>query len=511
MAAQPFICGLDTAQVLSLPYVAPENYCFNTDYVIDGCVPIHLGINLHFFLNDSCDRNSVALDSGTLARLPNGDLNTTQAIVIAEQLVDDVNAFFASMSDNAPWNNIYHGVPEAGPTCIPLRLVLTGVYFHCKTSADTISGSAEISPFLVNPNTQLNYFLSDLSSPVVGFANRLGGTYGAQQTLSSGIFAHELMHIFNLNHVFYQDGCDDTWGDVNLTWDYDQDGIVDLTIPRCYHSSLDTFPDGRDPCNPDDFIVTHPCCEWAPQNNNLMTYSTWGYNSLYSALTACQLNRSIEHIAAHKCDYILGIDGCAPVSAFVVSDPSAPDCGACIDMRASDNETFFELDIANAQGTLVHDGPTIQGQAGIYCLRSTTDKYGAAHWPMGYATGQAYTATLSAWNDCGQSSTYSYTFLLPDPCSTTSDPVPIQVEAVLNPPGHPGTVAVNIQSPGSGTYAIYGSHLDAGTDYGQVAAGLLQPDEACETLVDIGLWSSGIFAVTVQVADEVHSFQFYKS
>ena len=59
-------------------------------------------------------------------------------------------------------------------------------------------------------------------------------------------------------------------------------------------------------------------------------------------------------------------------------------------------------------------------------------------------------------------------------------------------------------------FAVYGSHVNLGLEYGQVASGSTTADVTCIQTIDVSTWDSGIIAIAVQIGAQVQSFQFFK-
>ena len=75
-------------------FVSPEypttasDHCFDIEFVQDNCIPVYINVNVHFFLDDNCQGNIATAPGVT------GNLNPTNAFEIAEQMINDANAFF---------------------------------------------------------------------------------------------------------------------------------------------------------------------------------------------------------------------------------------------------------------------------------------------------------------------------------------------------------------------------------------------------------------------------------
>ena len=297
-----------------LSYVPLHDSCPDPAAVFRDCTPLPIAVNLHYFTTDACARDSVGVERGVRS--------FTEAQSSAEALVRNVNTFFYEMSDNPPMNNPAHGAVDHEPQCVPLRVVLAGLYVHCDSRYQaTLPSASRLKPYLVNPDTEINYFLGNIKSSD-GYASGLGGTLGAQRNYSPASMAHELLHMLGAPHVFYEDGCDDTWGEINWTWDKDGDGEVDARGRRCWDQwPTPRGPDGElaeaDYCAPGNYATPHPCCDEANQNSNLMTYSTYSDDWHKSTLSPCQVEKAVRHALTKKCAYVYGIGGRAAPRGYV--------------------------------------------------------------------------------------------------------------------------------------------------------------------------------------------------
>ena len=300
--------------------------------VFAECRTLPLAVNLHFFTTDDCARDGIAFAPDVLAGMGVERFTIEQATSASERLIANANTYFREISDNPPINNVAHGARDHAPQCVPVRLVLAGVYVHCdsETAARKLTAS-RIRPFLVNPDTELNYFIGR-GRGTDGFANRLGGTMGAMGGFAPNTFVHEVMHLLSLNHVFGDDGCDDTWGNINWTWDADGDGTVDARGARCW-SWLPTPVDPAtgemtepDYCAEGNYATVHPCCLDVNQNNNLMTYSNYASDWHKATLSPCQVERAVTHAITEKADYLYGVRGRRPPETYpveVIPSPAA--------------------------------------------------------------------------------------------------------------------------------------------------------------------------------------------
>ena len=287
------------------------------------CRPLPVAVNLHYFTTDDCGADSIGIEQGIR--------NLRDARYGAEELIRTVNTFFREMSDNPPMNNPAHGAEDYRTQCVPFRVVLAGLYVHCDSRYQrTIPRPSQLRAYAVDPETTINYFLGNFKR-TNGYANSLGGALGAQGGYGPGTMAHELLHMFGAPHAFDDDGCDDTWGRLDWTWDKDGDGVVDARGRRCWDEwPTPRRPDGEfaepDYCAPGNYVTPHPCCDPANQNGNLMTYSTYAQDWHRSTLSPCQVEKAVRHLAERKCDYIYGVGGRVAPREYVfrMGEPRRP-------------------------------------------------------------------------------------------------------------------------------------------------------------------------------------------
>jgi hypothetical protein len=370
-------CLLSPALEVGFPVELPESqdFCFDISQIISECIPVYVRTNIHFFLNDEC--------GGELATAPyvSENLQAYNAFSLAESLIDNANIFFEKMSANLlnlnyQWHSAEHGAPITSNQCIPIRYVLAGVYVHCSTLDQDVTlteGFSSFNDYEINPLSEINVFVSNfITGNGNGFANNVTNQ-ACIENFTPGLFNHELGHVFSLNHTFVVDLCDDTWR-YDWGWDSDCDTVDDVFGNKCWDSepSFGNPPNDLDACDEALFCTAHPCCDWTAQNNNLMTYSAWGYNGDYSALTPCQLNLMVTDISDNMCDYVADVhDGCPPPSANIgiLPTPSGQmDCPACFYLNASYNESIYSISILNSNGYPILETGEIEGEVGKYCI-----------------------------------------------------------------------------------------------------------------------------------------------
>ena len=358
-AIAQFNCELSAEMESSFPdeIPTPLDRCFDISDLIDNCTPVFIRVNIHFFLDDDCDGNLAAAPSVTENLLPNN------AFALAEDLVDYANEFFENMSANTldlnyQWNSAAHNATVTSNQCIPIRYVLAGVYIHCSSDDQDVTLSEsfdDFNSFAINPLTEVNVFVSDFTSGNGnGFADPIANE-ACVENFTPGLFNHELGHVFSLKHPFDVDPCDDTWSD-RWVWDRDCNGSFETEGKSCWDEHP-KYPSNSqtDACDLNIFCKAHPCCDWNNVSNNLMTYSAYGYNGDYSAITPCQLNMMITDISDLMCDYVAAIDpDCPPLAANIGVIPTSTedmDCPACFYLNASDNENKYSITIMNSSGS----------------------------------------------------------------------------------------------------------------------------------------------------------------
>ena len=394
-----------------------------------GSVLIYVRVNIHFFLDDNCE-GTVAYGNATTL-----DLNPENAFALAEQAINDANDFMEDISDNEPWNQAENGAEVTGPQCVPVRYVLSGVYVHCSSDAQLITGFGffDDNPgFFENQNTEINLFISNLDFPIFNGTSPSGvginsSNYAYNDNLNPGLFNHEMGHVFSLGHTFHgNDQCDDTWG-FNWEWDSDGNGTPDQSAENCWDEKPNAgdlngnniIDPEEDYCNEDFFPDPHPCCEWSAQNNNVMAYGTYANNGRYAVMTPCQVERMLADLADNMCDYIevVGDPHCPPPYANIETLPMdgllEGDCYFCVYMEATMNDRFYNLKIeeVHPDGTSTpiipgvwRDGPVQNICSNIY---STSPK-------KLFQPGKTYKVTLTVKNACGQEHEATETISIPE-------------------------------------------------------------------------------------------------
>ncbi|MFK8105270.1 MAG: T9SS type A sorting domain-containing protein [Saprospiraceae bacterium] len=397
------------------------SHCFDLEYVQENCIPVYVKVNVHFFLDDNCE--------GALAVGPSGPSNLTPeaAFQTADDMVANANAYFAlastnSQNKNQQWNAATHGAVVTSAQCIPIRYVLSGVRIHCDSDAQTTGVSmSDFLPYYTNAASEVNIFLSNIvGSTATGFA----GSHVVVENFGSGLFNHELGHVFSLNHTFVNggDGCNDTWN-YPWEWDLDGNGTTDVADNMCWDNGP-TYND-KNACDLEEFSEAHPCCAWSAQNNNLMGHNAWRSSAAYVAVTPCQITRMLGDISENMCEYVADVGGCPPPSAFIGRVPVAQEdvgCNVCFYLGGSFNESVHEIEVFDLLGNLLIGTGEVFQEAGVFCIAPTLEN-GTLKWPTGFQSKSRYKIRLTVENQCGDMDVHELIFRLPKPksCETISD------------------------------------------------------------------------------------------
>ncbi|NBC06008.1 MAG: hypothetical protein GVY26_02335 [Bacteroidetes bacterium] len=469
--AQTVNCGLtpEMEGSIGLTSMTPQDYCFDISWVQENCAPVYIRVNVNFFLDDNCE--------GELAAAPGVsiDLSPENAFSVAEQLIDDANAFFETMSqnllgDNDQWHSDVHGAVVTDAQCIPFRYVLDRVTVNCDAAAQSTGiNFNDFNNYGVDEATAINIFVSDVLGGPNGFIVDYDETRTVVENFNPAVLNHEMGHVLNLRHTFTEDGCDDTW-DYNWEWDSDCDGVPDVFYDRCF----DNEPVHNDQNACTDFCEPHPCCEWSAQNNNLMTHSRWLSDPKTAALTPCQIERMLTDLSDNLCDYVIHVDcGCPPVNAFIGTLPlpeDAVECSACFYMEASDNESLYGIEIVDGNGNIVVETGQVPGQVGQYCIRPRYDLFGNASWPNGMQSGVTYTMRLQTYNECGDMDEDEIAFTLPQICEIEPEQPegPTVILHGTSPNPFTDDVQVFFDIKEEGMLKVHAMHANSGTYYGEL-------------------------------------------
>jgi len=403
-------------------------------FEVEGVYELYLKVNVHFFVDDECE--------GDLAAAPyvTSDLDQKKAWIIARQMIDDANNHFITMGENPQslnhqWHTQEHNVDDSPAHPIPLRYILKDVYVHCDADAHSTPVSAsKFSSHLVDEDEILNIFVSSITT-ANGFAFSSVPLIVVED-FSSGLFNHEVGHILGLPHTHGNPTfCNDTW---RYNWVWEPCGYASSSGNRCWHS--DNIFENQNACDVNIFCEAHPCCEWIAQNNNIMTYSAWAGNPVYSALTQCQLGKSMEKLSTALCDYVEAVNpSCPPVSAITSPILENGSCNFCIDLRASMGGTAYKLDFYKLPSQNLASTGWIQGSPGKYCWNTVQHKPGSGAWLNGLQPESEYKMVLSVRNACDEVATYEREIGTPEDCFTSVDDAVVQVNVIPNP------IATNLQ------------------------------------------------------------------
>ncbi|MCC7445245.1 MAG: hypothetical protein IT263_10510 [Saprospiraceae bacterium] len=485
------------------------NHCFDIDYVQENCITVFINVNVHFFLDDNCEGN-IATAPGETA-----DLNPSNAFEIAEQMIDNANIFFQTMSDNPlgmnhQWNTVEHGATSTSAQCIPFRYVLKGTRIHCNSASQTISNIGKVMNLFENSGSEINIFVGNVPGTANGYSwynSNYFVTEFVSGDFAAAVFNHEIGHALNLFHSFEDDKCDDTWK-YKWTWDNDCDGVVDATDVNCWDANA--IYNDMDACDLANFCTTHPCCNASLQNNNLMAYCTWAANPNFAALTPCQITRMLTNLAEFKCNFIQ-VGGCPPPSAYIGLIPQPANnsiCNSCFYLNASYNDSGYEMDILDSNGSKLIATGEINNEAGKFCITPRYDKWGQPYWPYGFQSGVEYTLKLKVFNECGNEDTSEMKFILPTLCTKIIyEPVPDTIKTLViesispNPTSNNTTVRYTTKT--NGQLKVYGMSMNNSTGYGLLSTTNETISSNNELILDITLWQTGINALIFEFDGEL--------
>ncbi len=489
--------------------------CFDVEEVISEQQLVYLPINIHFFLDDYCE--------GDLAAAPyvTEDMSPERAWQLARKIADDFNQHVEIMNENQQslnyqWNSTAHNVDPSSAQIIPFRLVLKDVRLHCDSDVQVIGGGGanptSLSPYLENGYEVINIFFTNIlgysSNPSGYFTSISGQSIIGIESFESGVLFHEIGHFLSLPHTFENPGfCNDTWR-AQWEWDHDCDLDIDATGVFCWNSEP-TFED-LNACDSFEFCETHPCCEWVNQNNNFMSYSAWSNNPVYSAVTACQLDKMLTYLANNRCDYLLALDPeCPPNSAVVSSLLQVTDCSFCLDLRGSMNATSYKLEFYELPGmTLVSSTGWIGNSPVNYCFNTAYHKPSGA-WLNGLEPETDYLVVMQTQNECEEIITYEREITTPEDCPGTS--VEPAITFTLAPNPFTSYLDVDYEIDTTRTVSVYAIHpiygIQSGGERHEGTLGAGQYDFTFNTTA----WASGTVYIVFVVDGDAWVAQVVKS
>lgn len=289
----------------------------------------------------------------------NGYKRAEDIIGIANMMLDSNRTQWRKATDtlvqNPPLNITY---PVTPPT-VPMRYLLTGVYFHRDEEAYlAIEPDSTNIKYGVDRENTINVYYTPHGN-WTGNAFVVGGPSKFifcneyfiyvqptcrdwSLTFSGHNLNHEVGHTTGLDHTWnLEDECDDT--PQGFRYDEWENNICTQNRrANCWKldASISTCPSSNG---------GKPCDEWYKISNNIMDYnSNW-----YHAFTLCQTERINNDLAGLGNPFIHSCDGCAPAIAFFhMNDTvrlclSAPNSNGVVVMQAeaSTNEDKYKIDI----------------------------------------------------------------------------------------------------------------------------------------------------------------------
>jgi hypothetical protein len=464
-----------------------SNPCFDVQDVFNNCTKIYIGVNLHFFVPNSCIGNVQQLTPS----------QQVQAFTEAEAFINAANNDLANTPQQWPQCGISPQV------CVPIRYVLKGVYMHCQSGVSLWNYTTLQADYSVNASTEINVYVANLPGEPSGIANDVGGTYGGVENLSGGNYNHEIGHMLNLNHVELGDFCSDTdpnnfyhtWGNMSgiTCWDLTSStqDIDNDNIPDCQETPA------------------YPCCTWDNINNNLMT----GASKFQEALTVQQVkNIMLPNLANQKCAFIEQIGGTnPPPSAFINQTPEdkvfIDPCGGCLVLRASVNEVRHMLTVyegTSFNAPIVYSTPWLNEPAKDVCY--STDSYRLADIML--TAGLTYRAVLDVEAQNLTQDTYVYTFVAPPKSRCSEKGNHGELRVVPNPTGNSNTV-VEFNSPQVDDYMLLAVNT--------LTSAVYTLDQSYQSVegdnsvsVPVGLLPAGSYQIKAIGSTNVYSGSFIK-
>ena len=305
-----------------------------------------------FFLDDLCE--------GSIDPINQEFLEGEDAFRVAEDLINRAN--LALENNYQQWNQIpMWGIETPKEQqCVPFRYALDGVYVHCNSEAQNTSGNNPVyfrDNFGLDLETSYNGFLVDWIGSGSGQASGEPGNAFTTENFSVGTFNHEMGHLLNLQHSWWNDDQEDT-PPIHFVYDYNCDGDffdyfpppgvgneywttrqcwVQLSSPTPLDYDGDGIIDYEDICNMEPPCEDFPCCSWEYMNNNIMAYSS--YTECCAAYTEGQIYKVLETLSTSEyCPYIVDFNNeCPPPMANIGVLPyewEENDCGFCFYLSA---------------------------------------------------------------------------------------------------------------------------------------------------------------------------------
>ena len=499
--------------------------CFDIDEIFERCTPIYLNVVVHMFLDDDCN--------GPLGMEPGAHPNPTKelAYVLAQKLINNANSFYKKMNQNSnelnhQWGQLTHGAIKTDHQFVPIQYVLCDVLIHCDQDAkeNTNVGNypQKFGPYYNATSDVIDIFLhNNLTADGGGFGPLLA--CATTETMGAGLLNHEIGHYLDLDHTFSPfEICPDTWRKT-FEWDYNDDGVIDEFISDqfCWNQNqIDPDPItgvNVNSCDTENtnFDVSHPCCEWINQNNNVMTYSGYANYSGYAALTPCQVEIMVNTIDDNLCDVVNCIDCCPPAKSIVGILPNGTnelDCPTCFHLYASANDVRHNIIIKNVLGTILYSSGWKENPGAKFCLEPIKNISGVYEWPFNLEEGNTYIFELEVMNKCEESDVSDFQFILPTPCSVKPSGKEDKLELLSFSP-NPSSSFINIEvrSTEVGAVSFFGVNLITQENYGLLMDGeIINTSNPQMYTLSTTQFDEGVNTIYIRFENELHSFMFIK-
>ncbi|MBL7819907.1 MAG: hypothetical protein JNL65_04775 [Saprospiraceae bacterium] len=372
--------------------------CNQANLPCDNSKPIkYIKINVHYLLTPDGKHNFTETKSNRSGDLMNGYER-------ADYLIHDANWMMDNLQP--------YGFNPSLPVCqVPVRFVLSGVYFHRTSNWDINYNWSQYATFLnslqVNPNEELNFFFHYDHTQI---------------NQSTGGLNHGGIH---------QGSHSSIWND----WDLNATNYGSRTIcHEVFHSAL-SHPFQGDNC--DD---TNTQSSWCGTDNNVMSYTChYWWN-----LTPCQIcNLSAIFSTGYYARFVAGQGDCPIVNAFF--DVPSEICAGLttneigIQASASFNEDNYLLEIDRIDGP---GGNPIPGTHFSQWYWNQKAGYILLHQRTGYnfQTDRLYRIKLGVSNSCGQYHEMTKETKIK---SCTVDPESCCISQLLLSP-NPSSIEINI-------------------------------------------------------------------